>query len=52
MESTLSSPTAVKAELEELAYMRRLDAYTVDLSMLPAERRQFLASDRHRTAQN
>lgn len=40
---TSSSPAAVKAELEKLAYLRRLDADTVDLSMLPAERRRFLA---------
>jgi len=40
---TSSSPAAVKAELEKLAYLRRLDAHTVDLSMLPAERRRFLA---------
>jgi TnpA family transposase len=40
---TSSSPAAVKAELEKLAYLRRLAAHTVDLSMLPAERRRFLA---------
>jgi len=40
---TSSSPAAVKAELEKLAYLRRLDAHTLDLSMLPAERRRFLA---------
>lgn len=40
---TSSSPAAVKAELEKLAYLRRLDAHTMDLSMLPAERRRFLA---------
>ena len=40
---TSSSPAAVKTELEKLAYLRRLDAHTVDLSMLPAERRRFLA---------
>jgi TnpA family transposase len=43
MGPTSSSPAAVKAELEKLAYLRRLDAHTVDLSMLPAERRRFLA---------
>lgn len=40
---TSSSPAAVKADLEKLAYLRRLDAHTLDLSMLPAERRRFLA---------
>nr|WP_243706298.1 DUF4158 domain-containing protein [Micromonospora sp. KC721] len=40
---TSSSPAAVKTELEKLAYLRRLDAHTLDLSMLPAERRRFLA---------
>jgi hypothetical protein len=41
---TSSSPAAVKTELEKLAaYLRRLDAHTVDLSMLPAERRRLLA---------
>jgi TnpA family transposase len=49
---TSSSPAAVKAELEKLAYLRRLDAHTLDLSMLPAERRRFLASvGRRLTAQ-
>ena len=38
-----ASPAAVKAELEKLAYLRRLDAHTLDLSVLPAERRRFLA---------
>lgn len=40
---TSASPAAVKAELEKLSYLRRLDAHTPDLSMLPAERRHFLA---------
>jgi hypothetical protein len=38
-----ATPAAVKAELEKLAYLRRLDAHTLDLSMLPAERHRFLA---------
>ena len=38
-----ASPAAVKAELEKLAFLRGLDAHTMDLSMLPAERRRFLA---------
>jgi TnpA family transposase len=49
---TSSSPAAVKAELEKLAYLRRLDAHTMDLSDLPAERRRFLAGvGRRLTAQ-
>ncbi len=40
---TQGSPAAVKGELEKLAYLRRLDAHTLDLSALPAERRRFLA---------
>lgn len=38
---TQASPAAVKGELEKLAYLRRLDAHTLDLSVLPAERRRF-----------
>jgi TnpA family transposase len=38
-----SSPASVKTELAKLAYLRRLDAHTLDLSMLPSERRRFLA---------
>jgi TnpA family transposase len=33
----------VKVELEKLAYLRRLDAHELDLSMLPDQRRRFLA---------
>lgn len=33
---TTSSPTATKAELAKLAYLRGLDAHTLDVSMLPA----------------
>ncbi|PZS26376.1 MAG: Tn3 family transposase, partial [Pseudonocardiales bacterium] len=40
---TQASPAAVKGELEKLEYLRRLDAHTLDLSALPAERRRFLA---------
>ncbi len=47
-----ATPAAVKAELEKLAYLRRLDVHTLDLSMLPAERRRFLAGvGRRLTAQ-
>jgi hypothetical protein len=34
--TTTSSPTATKAELAKLAYLRGLDAHTLDVSMLPA----------------
>ena len=35
-----ATPAAVKDELEKLAYLRGLDADTLDLSVLPAERRR------------
>jgi Domain of unknown function (DUF4158) len=38
-----ATPAAVKGELEKLAFLRGLDADTMDLSVLPAERRRFLA---------
>src|SRR5260370_1923979 len=38
-----ATPAAVKGELEKLAFLRGLDADTLDLSVLPAERRRFLA---------
>jgi hypothetical protein len=48
-----SAPAAVKGELEKLAYLRGMDAHTLDLSVLPAERRRFLAGlGRRLTAQN
>jgi len=37
---TSSAPAAVKGELEKLAYLRGMDAHTLDLSVLPAERRR------------
>jgi TnpA family transposase len=40
---TQAAPDAVKTELHKLAYLRRLDAHTLNLSALPAERRRFLA---------
>ena len=45
---TTSSPDAVKTELDKLAFLRELDAHTLDLSMLPADRRRFLAGVGHR----
>ncbi|MDQ2791694.1 MAG: Tn3 family transposase [Actinomycetota bacterium] len=49
---TASSPAAIKAELAKLAFLRGLDADTVDVSMLPAQRRRFLAGlGRRLTAQ-
>ena len=41
---TRPSPAAVKAELAKYAFLRGLDAHSVDLSMLPAERCRFLAT--------
>jgi len=41
--ATTSSPDAVKTELDKLAFLRGLDAHTLDLSMLPADRQRFLA---------
>jgi hypothetical protein len=38
-----ATPAAVKDELEKLAFLRGMDAHTIDLSVLPAERRRFLA---------
>ena len=48
-----ATPAAVKGELEKLAFLRGMDAHTLDLSVLPAERRRFLAGlGRRLTAQN
>ena len=48
-----ATPASVKAELEKLAYLRGMDADTLDLSVLPAGRRRFLAGvGRRLTAQN
>jgi hypothetical protein len=47
---TQATPAAVKGELEKLAYLPRLDAHTLDLSVLPAERRRFLAGVGARSA--
>ena len=53
MGPTSSTPAAVKGELEKLAYLRGMDAHTLDLSVLPTERRRFLAGlGRRLTAQN
>jgi hypothetical protein len=49
---TRPSPAAVKAELAKLAFLRGLHAHRLDLGMLPAERRRFLATiGRRSTAQ-
>src|SRR5512135_315842 len=40
---TEASAAAVKAEVAKLVFLRGLDAHILDLSMLPAERRRFLA---------
>ncbi len=50
--ATTSSPAAVKTELAKLGYLRGLDADTLGLSVLPAQRRRLLAGLGHRlTAQ-
>jgi hypothetical protein len=41
---TEASAAAVKSGVGKLLYMRSLDAHTLDLSVLPAERRRFLAA--------
>lgn len=47
-----ASPAAVKAEIAKLEFLRAMDAHTLDLSVLPAERRRFLATvGRRLTAQ-
>ena len=47
-----ATPASVKAELEKLAYLRGMDADTLDLSVLLAGRRRFLAGvGRRLTAQ-
>jgi hypothetical protein len=47
-----ASPAAVKAEVAKLEFLRQMGARTLDLSVLPAERRRFLATaGRRMTAQ-
>jgi hypothetical protein len=41
--ATSAAAEVVKAELDKLAYLRSLDADTLDLSVLPPGRRRFLA---------
>jgi len=41
---TEASAVAVKTEVRKLLFLRGLDAHTLDLSTLPAERRRFLAA--------
>jgi hypothetical protein len=41
---TEASAAAVKTEVGKLSFLRGLDAHTLDLSTLPAERRRFLAA--------
>ncbi|MEV4297006.1 hypothetical protein [Microbispora rosea] len=38
-----ASPAAVEAEIAKLEFLRGMDAHALDLSVLPAERRRFLA---------
>ena len=47
-----ASPAAVKAEVAKLEFLRQMGAHTLDLSVLPTERRRFLATaGRRMTAQ-
>lgn len=47
-----ASPAAVKAQVAKLEFLRQMGAHTLDLSVLPAERRRFLATaGRRMTAQ-
>jgi hypothetical protein len=39
-----ASPSAVRAEVAKLEFLRSLGADTLDMSVLPAERRRFLAT--------
>lgn len=39
-----ASPAAVKAEIGKLEFLRAMGAHSLDLSVLPAERRRFLAT--------
>jgi hypothetical protein len=39
-----ASASVLKAEVAKLAFLRGLDAHTLDLSVLPAERRRYLAT--------
>ncbi|MFD0634465.1 hypothetical protein ACFQ9X_25870 [Catenulispora yoronensis] len=43
------SPDSIKKEIGKLAFLRDLDTHTMDLSMLPAERRRFLPCTRSGT---
>ena len=47
-----ASPTAVKTEVAKPEFLRQMDAHTLDLSVLLAERRRFLVTaGRRMTAQ-
>lgn len=39
-----ATPTSIKLAIDKLVYLRALDAHLLDLSMLPRERRRFLAT--------
>ena len=40
----VEAAAAVRTSIEKLVYLRVMDAHRLDLSMLPAERRRFLAT--------
>jgi hypothetical protein len=39
-----ATPTSIKLAIDKLMYLRAMDAHLLDLSMLPRERRRFLAT--------
>ncbi|WP_214410152.1 hypothetical protein [Sphaerisporangium fuscum] len=41
-----ATPTSIKLAIDKLMYLRAMDAHLLDLSMLPRERRRFLAQRR------
>jgi hypothetical protein len=45
-----ASASAVKTSIEKLTWFRNIDAHQLDLSMLPNERRRFLAQVARRSA--
>lgn len=45
-----ASANAIKTEIEKLTFLRGIDTHVLDLSMLPAERRRFLAQIGRRSA--
>ena len=46
----VASPASVRTEVEKLGFLREIGADRLDLSMLPLERRRFLASIARRSS--